>query len=118
MTYYSVLNLDENCTKNEIKLAYIKLSIKFHPDNYKGDIDKFKLINEAFEILIDDCKREIYDNSDKNILYMNHINPFDIYNKFFHKSNDDIIKTYIGNNIYDDYFFKDDVKKSYILNIK
>ena len=118
MTYYLILNLDENCNKNEIITSYIKLAIKYHPDNDKGsNVDKFKLVSEAYEILIDDCKREVYDNSDKNILYMNHTNPFDIYNKFFNKSNGDIIKSYIGKNIYDDYFFKDDVKKSYILNI-
>ena len=118
MTYYSILNLKENCTKYEIILSYIKLSIKYHPDNYKyGNIDKFKLVSEAYEILMNDCKREIYDNSDKDILYDNYINPFDIYNKFYNKSNNGIIKSYIGKKIYDDYFFKDEMDKSYILNI-
>ena len=116
MTYYSILNVDEKCNKKDIKLAYIKLSIKYHPDHYTGDIDRFKLVSEAYEILIDDYKRKVYDNSDKDILYMNHINPFDIYNKFFNRSKGGIIKSYIGKKIYDDYFFKDNVKKSYILN--
>ena len=118
MTYYSILNLKENCTKHEITLAYIKFSRKYHPDNSKyGDINSFKLISEAYEILMNDCKREIYDNSDKNILYDNYINPFDIYNKVFNIYNNDIIKSYIGKKIYDDYFFKDEMDKSYILNI-
>ena len=116
MTYYSILNLKENCTKHEITLAYIKLSIKYHPDSKYGNPDKFKLVSEAYEILMNDCKREIYDNSDKNILYDNYINPFDIYNKFYDKSNNGIIKSYIGKKIYDDYYFKDEMDKSYILN--
>jgi curved DNA-binding protein CbpA len=117
MTYYLILNLKENCTKYDITLSYIKLSRKYHPDNSKyGNINSFKLISEAYEILINDYKREIYDNSDKNILYDNYINPFDIYNKFFNKSNNGIIKSYIGKKLYDDYFFEDNVKKSYILN--
>ena len=117
MTYYSILNLKENCTKHEITLAYIKLSIKYHPENSKyGNIESFKLISEAYEILMNDCKRKIYNNSDKNILYDNYINPFDIYNKVFNKSNNGIIKSYIGKKLYDDYFFEDNVKKSYILN--
>ena len=117
MTYYSILNLKENCTKHEITLAYIKLSIKYHPENSKyGNIESFKLISEAYEILMNDCKRKIYNNSDKNILYDNYINPFDIYNKVFNIYNNDIIKSYIGKKIYDDYFFKDEMDKSYILN--
>ena len=117
MTYYDILDLKENCTKYQIILSYIKLSRKYHPENSKnGNIDKFKLISEAYEILINDYKREIYDNSDKDILYDNYINPFDIYNKFFHKSNKGIIKSYIGKKIYDDYYYKDEMDKSYILN--
>ena len=117
MTYYDILNLKENCTKNEIRLSYIKLSRKYHPDNSKyGNIDKFKLVSEAYEILMNDYKREIYDNSDKDILYGNYINPFDIYNKFYNKSNNGIIKSYIGKKIYDDYYYKDEINKSYILN--
>ena len=117
MTYYDILDLKENCTKHEITLAYIKLSRKYHPENSKyGNIDSFKLISEAYEILMNDCKREIYDNSDKNILYDNYINPFDIYNKIFNRSNNGIIKSYIGKKIYDDYFFRDEMNKSYILN--
>ena len=117
MTYYDILDLKENCTKYQIILSYIKLSRKYHPENSKnGNIDKFKLISEAYEILINDYKREIYDNSDKDILYDNYINPFDIYNKFFNKSNKGIIKSYIGKKIYDDYYYKDEMNKSYILN--
>ena len=115
--YYSILNLKNDCTRKEIRSSYIKLSKKYHPDNIKdGNIDLFKLVSEAYEILIDNYKRKVYDNSDKDILYDNYINPFDIYNKIFKKSNNGIIKSYIGKKIYDDYFFKDNVKKSYILS--
>ena len=101
MTYYDILDLKENCNKHEITLAYIKLSRKYHPENSKyGNIDSFKLISEAYEILMND----------------NYINPFDIYNKIFNRSNNGIVKSYIGKKIYDDYYYKDEMNKSYILN--
>ncbi|MFX1236996.1 MAG: DnaJ C-terminal domain-containing protein [Promethearchaeota archaeon] len=62
--YYSILGLDKGATKEEIKRAFRKLARKYHPDvnpDEKKSGEKFKEINEAYSILIDDKKREMYD---------------------------------------------------------
>ena len=62
--YYKILGVNKNATKDEIKKAYRKLAMKFHPDrnpNNKGAEDKFKEINEAQEVLSDPEKRARYD---------------------------------------------------------
>ena len=64
--YYYILGLEETATSAEIKTAYRKLSMKFHPDKNEGDdffSRRFKDINEAYEILCDQHRRTSYDNS-------------------------------------------------------
>ena len=59
---YEVLGLKKGATKEEIKSAYRRLAKKYHPDNHEtGDAEKFKEIQEAYDILYDDQKREAYD---------------------------------------------------------
>lgn len=63
--YYSTLEVDRNASKEDIKKAYRKLSMKYHPDRNQGDKDseeRFKEINEAYSVLSDDNKRAEYDN--------------------------------------------------------
>ncbi len=62
--YYKILGLEKNATEDDIKRAYRKLAMKFHPDRNPGDKaaeDKFKDINEANEVLSDPQKRKRYD---------------------------------------------------------
>ncbi len=59
--YYESLWVSEEATKQEIKKAFRKLAMKYHPDRQSGDEDKFKEINEAHEVLSDDKKRQMYD---------------------------------------------------------
>lgn len=62
--YYKILGVNKNATKDEIKKAYRKLAMKYHPDrnpNNKQAEDKFKEINEAQEVLSDPEKRSRYD---------------------------------------------------------
>ncbi|MDY0200916.1 MAG: molecular chaperone DnaJ [Tenuifilaceae bacterium] len=62
--YYEVLGVSKSATKDEIKKAYRKMAIKYHPDKNPGDNtseDKFKEAAEAYEVLADDNKRGRYD---------------------------------------------------------
>ena len=62
--YYEVLGVQKNASKDEIKKAYRKLAIEFHPDRNPGDKaseEKFKEATEAYEILGDEKKRQAYD---------------------------------------------------------
>ncbi len=59
--YYAVLGLQKDASKDEIKKAFKKLAIVYHPDKNGGSDTKFKEISEAYGILTDDEKKEIYD---------------------------------------------------------
>lgn len=61
--FYEVLGISKSASKDEIKSAYRKLAKKYHPDlNHEpGAADKFKEVQEAYDILYDDKKRQMYD---------------------------------------------------------
>ena len=68
MDYYELLEISRDATGAEIKKAYRKLALKYHPDRNPDDQEaeeKFKLINEAYQVLSDDEKRAIYDRYGK-----------------------------------------------------
>jgi len=62
--YYEVLGVDKSADEQTLKKAYRKLAMKYHPDRNPGDKEaeeKFKEINEAYEVLSDSTKRQTYD---------------------------------------------------------
>ncbi|MDP2670769.1 MAG: DnaJ domain-containing protein [bacterium] len=62
--YYDILGVGEEATEEEIKKAYRKLAMQYHPDRNKGDNtaeEKFKEVNEANEVLSNAQKRQQYD---------------------------------------------------------
>ena len=62
--YYKILGVNRNASKDEIKRAYRKLALKTHPDRNPGDAkaeERFKEINEAYQVLNDPKKRARYD---------------------------------------------------------
>ena len=68
-SFYNILGVPETASKDDIKKAYRTLSLKFHPDrnpNNLESVSKFQKINEAYETLGDDQKKEEYDMINKN----------------------------------------------------
>ncbi|MDP9249097.1 MAG: molecular chaperone DnaJ [bacterium] len=59
--YYNILGINKGASKDEIKKAFYKLAHKYHPDKKGGNEDKFKEVNEAYQILSDEEKRSKYD---------------------------------------------------------
>ncbi|HEV2412586.1 MAG TPA: molecular chaperone DnaJ [Candidatus Saccharimonadales bacterium] len=59
--YYEVLGVNKDASADEIKKAFRKAAVKFHPDKEGGDEAKFKEVNEAYEVLSNSSKRQRYD---------------------------------------------------------
>ncbi|KAG6736548.1 hypothetical protein POTOM_060592 [Populus tomentosa] len=86
--YYEILGVSKNASQDDLKKAYRKAAIKNHPDK-GGDPEKFKELAQAYEVLSDPEKREIYDQYGEEALKEGmggggggH-NPFDIFESFF-----------------------------------
>jgi len=59
--YYEVLGINKDASPDEIKKAFRRAAIQYHPDKQGGDEEKFKEVNEAYEVLKDSAKRQRYD---------------------------------------------------------
>ena len=84
--YYDILGVEKTADETQIKRAYRKLAIKFHPDKNKAKNaeEAFKKINQAFSVLSDKNKRKNYDmfGTEEGISTAD-FNPFDIFEQFF-----------------------------------
>ncbi|AAB95781.1 DnaJ C-terminal domain-containing protein [Mycoplasmoides pneumoniae] len=94
--YYEVLGVSRSATAQDIKRAFRKLAMQYHPDRHKGEgetvqkqnEEKFKEVNEAYEVLSDTEKRGMYDRFGHEGLnasgfHETGFNPFDIFNSVF-----------------------------------
>jgi molecular chaperone DnaJ len=67
--YYDVLEVDRSASKTDIKKSYKKLAMRYHPDKNPDDSsaeEKFKQVNEAYQVLSDETKRATYDRYGKD----------------------------------------------------
>jgi curved DNA-binding protein len=98
--YYQELGVSLEATEGEIKKAYRKLALKYHPDRTNGDKaaeERFKDINEAYAVLSDPVKRAAYEQASRSTFYTNPRSPGrqnhfsytqeDILRDFFHQMN-------------------------------
>ena len=66
--YYNTLGVQKDATQDQIKKAYRKMALKYHPDKNPDDKQaeaKFKEVSEAYEVLSDESKRKVYDQYGK-----------------------------------------------------
>ncbi|PZW01431.1 molecular chaperone DnaJ [Metamycoplasma auris] len=103
--YYEVLGINKNATEKEIKTAYRKLAMQYHPDRNKAPDaeEKFKEISEAYEILSDSQKRAKYDKFGHGAFDPNSYSfgdSEDIFSSFFQSFN----SSFSGGSFFDDIF--------------
>lgn len=88
--YYDVLGVKPDATNDQLKKAYRKLALKYHPDKNPNEGEKFKAISQAYEVLSDAKKREIYDRGGEQAIKEGGTgggggfhSPMDIFDMFF-----------------------------------
>ncbi|XP_070536901.1 dnaJ homolog subfamily A member 1-like [Ptychodera flava] len=87
--FYDILGVKPTASESELKKAYRKLALKYHPDKNPEDPEKFKMISMAYEVLSDEKKRKLYDEAGEQGIKEGSTggggfsSPMDIFDMFF-----------------------------------
>lgn len=90
-SYYEILEIGREATKEEIREAYRRLALKWHPsDNNQHEIarEKFKLLAEAYKCLTDDRVRQAYDEGSSRNHFINLVRPDEVFEQEFGSKNE------------------------------
>ncbi|CAK9817857.1 DnaJ homolog subfamily B member 6-B [Anthophora plagiata] len=113
--YYKILEVQRTATSGDIKKAYRKLALKWHPDKNPDNLEeanrRFKEISEAYEVLIDEKKRRVYDQCGKEGLQMpggkrRHEDDFDPYfhDTFVFRDPEEVFREFFGGSLFENMF--------------
>ncbi|XP_012708621.1 dnaJ homolog subfamily B member 6b isoform X1 [Fundulus heteroclitus] len=100
--YYQILGVQRNATQEDIKKAYRKLALKWHPDKNPDNKEeaerRFKELSEAYEVLSDENKRSLYDRYGKDGLSGggNHYDNFSHGHHFTFRNPEDVFREFFG----------------------
>lgn len=95
--YYDILGVQKNATEDEIKKAFRRLSLQFHPDRESGDENKYKDVVNAYTTLGDPLQRQNYDLENTmpfqrmNAMHFNNLNNDDLLNMLFQTDNPNFV---------------------------